>query len=212
MSTPLAQGFSDAWSAQPAPRFDRDERRGHLEVVATRGQRKARPRTLYAMIAIGTLLTIIVAQLLLSIVVSQGAYQIESLQGEQTGLQRSYQSGTEDLSRISSPQSLAANATALGMVSNPNLVYLRLSDGAVLGSPAPAPASGITATGATGGLVPNSLLAGVPLVTQQASGATVQPAVKKAKAENSGSTSAPGTPPVTANVPFTGALPSPVTH
>lgn len=209
MSTPLAQGFSDAWSAKPSPRFDREERGSHLEVVATRSQRKARPRTVYAVIAIGTLLAIIVTQLLLSIVVSQGAYQIEALQGEKTGLQRSFQSATEDLSSVSSPQSLAANATALGMVSNPNLVYLRLSDGAVLGSPAPAPASGVTATGATGGLVPNSLLAGVPLVTQQATGATVQPAVKTG---NSSSASAPAATPPVAKVPFTGALPSPVTH
>lgn len=212
MSTPLAQGFSDAWSAKPSPRFDGEDRGSHLEVVATRSQRKARPRTVYAMIAIGTLLAIIVTQLLLSIVVSQGAYQIESLQGEQTSLQRSYQSATEDLSRISSPQSLAANATALGMVSNPNLVYLRLSDGAVLGSPAGAPAGGVTATGKTGGLVPNSLLAGVPLVTEQSTGATVQPPVKTVKAENSASTSAPGTTQPDATVPFKGALPSPVTH
>ena len=36
---------------------------------------------------------------------------------------------------MQSPQYLAANAEALGMVPNANPVYLRLSDGAVLGQP-----------------------------------------------------------------------------
>lgn len=205
MSMPRTERFRDVWSAQPARQVGEEGRGGHLEVVSTRSQRRARPRTLYALVAITTLLGIVVAQVVLTILVSQGAYQIESLQTTQTTLQRNYQAASEGLESVSSPQSLAANATALGMVSNPNLVYLRLSDGAVLGSPAPAPASGVTATGATGGLVPNALLAGVPLVTQK--GATVQP-----PAVNSASTRAPAATTPDPNVPFTGALPSPVTH
>lgn len=207
MSTPLAVGFRDVWSARPERTPGHEERRSHLEVVATRSQRRARPRALYAIIAVSTLLGIVVAQVLLSILVSQGAYQVERLQGQQSTLQRSYQSAHEKLTAISSPQSLAANATALGMVTNPNLVYLRLSDGAVLGSPAPAPASGVTATGATGGLVPNALLAGVPLLTGTGSGTTIQP-----PAANSASGGAPAATTPDPNVPFTGALPSPQTH
>lgn len=205
MSTPLAVGFRDVWSARP--QRETEERRSHLEVVATRSQRRARPRALYAIIAVSTMLGIVVAQVLLSILVSQGAYQVENLQTRQSVLQRSYQSAKENLAKVSSPQSLAANATALGMVTNPNLVYLRLSDGAVLGSPAPAPASGVTATGETGGLVPNSLLAGVPLVTQKSTGATIQPAPV-----NSETASAPDATTPDPNVPFSGALPSPQTH
>lgn len=206
MSTPLAVGFRDVWSARPQRATGRGERPNHLEVVATRSQRRARPRAVYAIIAVSTLLAIVVAQVLLSILVSQGAYQVEHLQTRQAVLQRSYQSAKESLAKVSSPQSLAANATALGMVANPNLVYLRLSDGAVLGSPAPAPASGGTATGQAGGLVPNALLAGVPLVTQP-SGTPGQP-----QAGNSASASAPDATTPDPNVPFTGALPSPQTH
>lgn len=207
MSTPLAVGFRDVWSARPQRTAEHEERRTHLEVVATRSQRRARPKALYAIIAVSTLLGIVVTQVLLSILVSQGAYQVEHLQTRQAVLQRSYQAAHESLATVSSPQSLAANATALGMVTNPNLVYLRLSDGAVLGSPAPAPASGVTATGATGGLVPNALLAGVPLVTDTSGAATIQPA-----AANSASASAPAATTPDPNVPFTGALPSPQTH
>lgn len=180
--------------------------RTHLEVVPTRSQRRARPRALYAVIAVGMLLAIVVAQLLLSIAISQGAYQLNSLQAEQTQLQRSYQAVSQDLNRVSSPQNLAANANALGMVSNSSPAYLRLSDGAVLGAPQPANGAAGTVTGTQGNLVPNSLLAGVPLVTQPKS------AQAAAQAGNSTSSGAATATPAAPTVPLQGALPTPVTH
>ncbi|MDN4595829.1 hypothetical protein [Leifsonia virtsii] len=184
---------------------DRESRRSHLEVVPSRSQRRARPRALYAGIAVGTLLAIVVAQLLLSIGISQGAYQLNSLQAKQTQLQRSYQAVSEDLGRVSSPQNLAANANALGMVSNSSPAYLRLSDGAVLGAPVAASGAAGTVTGGQGNLVPNSLLAGVPLVTQPGQTATPQTG-------NSASTGAANAPQQKPTVPLQGALPTPVTH
>ncbi|WP_414172324.1 hypothetical protein [Clavibacter tessellarius] len=62
-------------SAEPATR--------HIEVVATRGQRRARPRTVYALIVVGGLFVLLLAQLLLSIGLSDGAYAIQSLQQQQ---------------------------------------------------------------------------------------------------------------------------------
>ncbi|MEN0085291.1 MAG: hypothetical protein AAGC66_11040 [Leifsonia sp.] len=184
---------------------ERESRRNHLEVVPSRSQRRARPRALYAGIAVGTLLAIVVAQLLLSIGISQGAYQLNSLQAKQTQLQRSYQAVSEDLGRVSSPQNLAANANALGMVSNSSPAYLRLSDGAVLGAPVAASGAAGTVTGGQGNLVPNSLLAGVPLVTQPGQTATPQTG-------NSASTGAANAPQQKPTVPLQGALPTPVTH
>lgn len=186
-------------------RETRESRRSHLEVVPSRSQRRARPRALYAGIAVGTLLAIVVAQLLLSIGISQGAYQLNSLQAKQTQLQRSYQAVSEDLGRVSSPQNLAANANALGMVSNSSPAYLRLSDGAVLGAPAAASGAAGTVTGGQGNLVPNSLLAGVPLVTQPGQTATPQTG-------NSAATGAANAPQQKPTVPLQGALPTPVTH
>jgi hypothetical protein len=220
VSTNLAERRpSVGWIGRTAPRPAEEERPSHLEVVSTRSQRRARPRTVYAIVAIGTLFGIIVAQLLLSIGLSQGAYQLSSLQDTQTQLQRSAQAASEDLNRVASPQNLAANANALGMVSNSNPVYLRLSDGAVLGAPVPANGAAGTVTGGQGNLVPNSLLAGVPLATQlnkthpatgAASGASAGAA--SGKAGSSGSTSVPKKATPAPTVPLDGALPTPVTH
>jgi hypothetical protein len=193
------------WTGAAAPAPVEEPKRTHLEVVPTRSQRRARPRALYASIAVGALLAIVVAQLLLSIGISQGAYQLNSLQAKQTQLQRSYQAVSEDLGRVSSPQNLAANANALGMVSNSNPAYLRLSDGAVLGAPLPASGAAGTVTGGQGNLVPNSLLGGVPLVTQaQQTGA--------AQTGNSTSAGAATAEKQKPTVPLQGALPTPVTH
>jgi hypothetical protein len=132
-------------------------------------------------------------------------------------LQRSYQAATEDLNRVSSPQHLADAANALGMVSNSNPVYLRLSDGAILGTPTPAAATAGTVTGGQGNLVPNSLLAGVPLPGVPAAGssapsAAAPTAAPGATAGNPVATGAPAKPTPQPTVPLTDAIPSPVTH
>ncbi|MGO4534078.1 hypothetical protein [Leifsonia sp. 2MCAF36] len=199
------------WNGGALPAPVEEPKRTHLEVVPTRSQRRARPRALYAAVSVGALLAIVVAQLLLSIGISQGAYQLNSLQATQTQLQRSYQAVSEDLNRVSSPQNLAANANALGMVSNSSPAYLRLSDGAVLGAPLPATGAAGTVTGTQGNLVPNSLLAGVPLVTQAQAQtpATQAPAAQAGNSATPGAATAPKTAPT---VPLQGALPTPVTH
>jgi len=150
-----ARGAERATS--PAP-----ERRG-FRIVSPVPDHRARPRIFYAFTAVAGIAAIIVAQLLLSVGISQGAYEIASLRTSQSELSRTSASVNEDLVRVSSPQSLAANAEGMGMVSNSNPVYLRLSDGAVLG--APASASGSRAGAAS--LVPNSLLTGSTLVSQK---------------------------------------------
>jgi len=178
----------------------------HIEIVATRSQRRARPKIAFALSAVAGVAVIIVAQLLLSVGISQGAYEVSRLQASQTELTRTAESVTEDLVRVSSPQSLAANAEAIGMISNSNPVYLRLSDSAVLGAPS-------SATGSQAGaasLVPNALLTGVPLVTQPAQ-ATGQGASVAGAQANPASTTAPTTS--TAAVPAQGAgLPTPTTR
>jgi hypothetical protein len=163
---------------------------------------RAKPRLAYAIIALGGVAVIVVVQLLLSIAVAQGAYEIDSYQVQQATLAREEQKLAEDLDRVESPQFLAANAEALGMVPNANPVYLRLSDGAVLGEP----------TAATGGaaasapLVPNALISGVPLVTEQ------QPVqTPSGGTPGEAPVAAPAAPPV-APPPPTDGLPTPATH
>jgi hypothetical protein len=178
----------------------------HIEIVAP--SKHAKPRVVYALSAVTCVGAIVVAQLLLSVGISQGAYEISALRASQVELGRTADSVSEELIRVSSPQSLAANAEALGMVSNSNAAYLRLSDGAVLGAPS-------SATGSQAGaasLVPNSLLAGVPLVTQQGAGqgvvAPAAPAAPVAAAAGSGAAAAGASVAVAA----TDGLPSPTTR
>ena len=207
---PSALRPAGLWRGGALPAQAEEPKRTHLEVVPTRSQRRARPRALYAGIAVATLLGVVVAQLLLSIGISQGAYQLQTLQSKQTELQRSYQAVSEDLNRVASPQNLAANANALGMVSNSNPAYLRLSDGAVLGAPLPASGAAGTVTGTQGNLVPNALLAGVSLVTQPQTSAN--PSTTTGQAGNSTSSGGATGPATTPTVPLQGALPTPVTH
>ena len=106
----------------------------HIEIVSSRSQRRARPRMVYAALTVAGLFAILIAQLLLSIAVSDGAYRIAALQGVQRELSRDQQTLTEQLHVLQSPQHLAANAQALGMVANTSTAFLRLADGAVLGT------------------------------------------------------------------------------
>ncbi|WP_150306473.1 hypothetical protein [Planctomonas psychrotolerans] len=168
----------------------REQARRHIEIVSTRDQRKARPRTVYALLIVGALFAVLMSQLLLSIGLSDGAYAIQGLQQQQRELSRTQQVLTEDLERLSSPQNLAANAQALGMVSNAAPVYLRLSDRAVLGAPVAA-----TADAGAAPLVGNVLLSGVAVA-----------AAGSAAEQSATDDTAASTPPVTGadGIPVTG--------
>lgn len=168
----------------------------HIEVVPSRAQRKARPRALYAVVTVASLFGIFAAQLLLSIVVSDGAYQIDSLQSQQKDLSRSQQALGEKFDLLSSTQHLAENAAQLGMVPNASPLFLDLASGAVAGAPGTVDPTGC---GGTCNLVANSLLTGVPLT----GAATPQAQTSTATASTTSTTQPPGVVDV---------LPAPVTH
>ncbi|WP_368496347.1 hypothetical protein [Herbiconiux sp. A18JL235] len=187
----------------PADRPGRSKGPRRIEIVPSKVQRKARPKIAYAAVVVTGVLAIVVTQLLLSIGLSDGAYEIASLQQEQKELDRTNQVLTEQYDKLSSPQNLAAGAEALGMVANSTPVYLRLSDGAVLGVP----------TAATGGsvtngqnLIANSLLTPTDVTTGAA--VTADPAAPADPA----TPSAPPVPEQQPGVAWQGALPSPTTR
>ncbi|WP_448809820.1 hypothetical protein [Agromyces bauzanensis] len=158
------------------------------------------PRVAYAVISVAAVAVIVVVQLLLSIALAQGAYEIDGFQLRQAELAREQQQLSEDLDRLESPQYLAMNAEALGMVPNTAPVYLRLSDGAVLGEPTAASAG----AAASGPLVPNALIDGVPPVTaQQPVETPTGGEAGAAPAEGSGTEALP---------PVSDGLPTPATH
>jgi len=136
-------------------------RPAHVEIVTTRAQRNARPRLAYSVVTIVSLFVIFAAQLLLSIVVSDGAYQLSGLQVQQKELFRTEQALLEQLQVLGSTQHLAANAAHLGMVPGSNPLYLNLATGAVSSAPGTADPVGC---GGGCSMVANSLLNGVPLV------------------------------------------------
>ncbi|WP_144750429.1 hypothetical protein [Curtobacterium pusillum] len=164
MSTNLAL-VDPAVVPSRAPRPARRDRPELVEVTPSKAQRRARPRIAYAVVAVAALGILLLAQLGISMVLSQGAYTLNSLSAEQTNLSRTQQSLSEDLRVLDSPQNLARNAQALGMIANSTPVYLDPKTGRVYGTPTPAVAD--QATAATSNQVPNSLLDDVPLAAKQ---------------------------------------------
>jgi len=152
-----------------------EEHPRHIEIVSSRSQRRARPRIVYALVGVAGLFLILVAQLLISIVLSDGAYQISSLQSTQKELVRDQQTLSERQRILESPQNLAGRAASLGMVGNVNGEgWLRLSDGKVLSSPTAAEGeAGVDL--ATGSLVTNALLTPELLAQQAATAKTPAP-------------------------------------
>ena len=208
-------------AASPSPR--RAPR--PVEVVATRAQRRARPRAVYAVISTAGVFAILLTQLVLSIALSDGAYRIAALQSQAVELDRSAQVLTESLDTLRSPQNLAANAESLGMVANASPAYLRLADATVLGAPVAAGAGAGVLAGRDS-MIGNVLLADVPLVAPASTGETAGVSagsstpgsvasgptapVASAAPSATGAPAASGSPATPSAAPAT--LPSPVTN
>jgi len=131
------------------------------EVVTTKRQRRARPRIIHAIVAIGGVIAIVGAQLLLSIAISGGAYRISDLQQAQRALTRESLSLGEQLAVAEATQHLAGAAASLGMVPAQGAAFLDLETGAAVAAP------GMPDTTGCGGacnLVPNELTKSLPAV------------------------------------------------
>jgi hypothetical protein len=111
----------------------------------------------------------LVALLLLNVSLERGSYVLQDEQAKQTRLQDQAQALREQLAALQAPQNLAAQASKLGMVPNPNAAFLSASDGRVLGVPTRAvapkpptvtPAPGATATRAAGTAAAGTAAAG----------------------------------------------------
>lgn len=178
-------------ASAPAPRR-------HLEIAPVTAPRR-RPRALVGVVTIGGIGLILMTQLLLSIVLADGAYTIAGLQAQARDLQRQEQALSEQLEVLSSTQNLTMNAEHLGMVASGNPVFLDLTTGVVSGNPTPA---GGSLTGASGNQIGNSLLAGVTPVEQTP---TDEPTTSTTTTTTTGSA---GT--TTASGP--GTIPSPTTR
>ncbi|SDO60547.1 hypothetical protein SAMN04487848_1678 [Microbacterium sp. ru370.1] len=152
------------------PEFPTPVRERRLAVVPAAARRRA-PRRLFGVIAVGGAVVIVLVQMGLGILTTQSSFEIAALTQQQRDLTYQKQILNDESAGLSSPQYLAANAAALGMVIDESPTYLRLSDGAVIGSGKPADtASSVDAMGR--GSVRNALIAGVPLVTDPSAATT----------------------------------------
>lgn len=201
MSTP-AMSAIDLLEDLPSlpPRDGADRRLRALDRPTSR----RRPRLLYGIIAVAGAVLIGAVQMGLSILTTQSSYELSALTQQQRTLDYQKQVLTDSIAGLSSPQYLAANAAALGMVTGQQPTFLRLSDNAVIGTAAGN--NGASAVNAlTQAAVANGLVAGTPLVNDPTAsltaGATVaDEAIAASAAETS-------TPPAIAD-----GLPTPTTH
>lgn len=94
------------------------------------------PRMPFVIFVVSLLAAGLVGLLLLNTQLQSGTFEITKLNSQADQL-RDQQEGLEKQVRtLESPQNLAGRALRMGMVPNPNPVFLRLSDGRVLGVPA----------------------------------------------------------------------------
>jgi hypothetical protein len=202
---------------RPVEDFVEEQHPRRVQIVTTRAQRRARPKIVYALVSITVIFAIFLAQLLLTIALSGGAYRIAKLQNEQVDYGRVASSLNEQLDTVGSTQNLAANAKALGMVASSGQAFLRLSDDKVLGHSSPAQGSAGGSKSGANGSVPNSLLVGIPLVKASSGGHGATNATKStgnaSQSKSGGTTSkSPASDSQSTGSTGSGDLPSPVTH
>ncbi len=161
---------------------------------------KRRPRMVYGIVAVAGAVAIGAAQMGLSILTTQSSYEVAALTSQAREVTLQQQVLKDEIAGLSSPQFLAANATALGMVIDQSPSYVRLSDGRITGAGEPAAStSSVDALGSSS--VANLLVTGTTLVTDPAATLGEGQKVDEELLLNS------STPPAIAD-----GLPTPTTH
>ncbi|MFC5264153.1 hypothetical protein ACFPJ1_18750 [Kribbella qitaiheensis] len=94
------------------------------------------PRMPFVIFVLSLLAAGLVGLLLLNTELQRGTFQVTSLNQQADHLRDQQEQLERQVRTLESPQNLADRALKMGMVPNPNPVFLRLSDGQVLGVPA----------------------------------------------------------------------------
>lgn len=97
-------------------------------------RRLARPAVKWVVSTLSIMGGVLIAQLVLSTFIAQGAYEIQALEEQQTSLLRQETAVAESVGSLTSPQHLAAQATAQGMVPGSAFVFIDTSTGQVTGA------------------------------------------------------------------------------
>jgi hypothetical protein len=107
--------------------------RPRLTVVDDRPFRA--PRMPFVLFVVAMLGAGLVGLLLLNTSLQQGTFRVTELNQQAKDLRDQQEELERQVQSLEAPQNLADRALRLGMVPNPNPVFLRLSDGRVLGVP-----------------------------------------------------------------------------
>jgi cell division protein FtsB len=94
------------------------------------------PRMPFVLFVVVLLAAGLVGLLLLNTELQRGTFQVTALNRQADQLRDQQEQLERQVRTLESPQNLADRALRMGMVPNPNPVFLRLSDGRVLGVPA----------------------------------------------------------------------------
>lgn len=95
-------------------------------------------RTPFVVVVLTVISLGLVGLIFMSTVLQGQAFELAKLDRQATALQTEQESLTHDLNALKSPAGLASSAVSYGMVPNTNPVFLRLSDGKVIGKADPA--------------------------------------------------------------------------
>jgi len=129
---------------RPAKRGPRPGSGPRLAVIeGFAGRRSAIP---FALLVLGVLGVGLVMLLMLNTAMDDNSVKIQQAQQQQAALTDREQQLSQQLGGLSAPSSLASEAVALGLVPNPQPVFLNPTTGAVLGTASPAPTPSPTPT------------------------------------------------------------------
>lgn len=103
--------------------------------MATANIRQAlrQPIARWAVFLLAVVVASLLLQLLLSMLLAEGAYKLKALKEEHSSLQIEVEIIAQEVDSLGSPQFLADSANRLGMVVNPSPVFLDLKSGQVYG-------------------------------------------------------------------------------
>ena len=196
----MSRATAAALRPEPAPKAP-ETRPGRRLAPVSAPARRRRPKLAYAIVALAGAAVIGIAQIGLSLAITNDSFVLADLTAQQNELDLQTQALQDDLAGSSSPQLLATKAAELGMVVAGSASYLLLSDGAVTGAGSGADwQSTIDPTGS--GAVHNALLDDL---------AAAQAAQEEEAAADDGGETAPAVDP---DLPptLTDGLPSPTTR
>ncbi|TCM50381.1 hypothetical protein [Kribbella sp. VKM Ac-2568] len=148
------------------------------------------PRMPFVIFVLSLLAAGLVGLLLLNTELQRGTFQVTSLNQQADQLRDQQEQLERQVRTLESPQNLADRALKMGMVPNPNPVFLRLSDGQVLGVPAEGKAG--TGTAMFGPGTPTGATPSTPVVPKPPAVTPKPPATGTTKPP-AGNTTTPNT-------------------